>query len=170
MENDLHVARPTGKARSSLPALCSRPRTDTAVPEPSGKWSPSAGTPDPARSPPSAQMRLQTEPRARAFCLPVARWVQKATVSASPAPPRAQPGGDPALEPEPGPQESVGERKPGQRRETPRPVRQARRSDATCRRAAPALGFRPQPGLLPAPPTGRSAGCFRLGREPATLL
>jgi hypothetical protein len=43
------------------------------APEPSGKWSPSARTSDLARSPPTAQMRVQTEPRARAFCVPALR-------------------------------------------------------------------------------------------------
>ncbi|XP_034844311.1 uncharacterized protein LOC117999373 isoform X4 [Mirounga leonina] len=95
----ISILRLVPKACSSLPWLCRRPlpppRTGTDVPEPSGKWSPSAGTPDLARSPPSAQMRLQTEPRARAFCFPAAQGVRRATPCARPVFPRAQPCGDP---------------------------------------------------------------------------
>lgn len=90
--NDLHFE--ADRKGPQFPPLALQALSGQAPmsPESSGKWSPSAGTPDPARWPPSAQMRLQTEPRARAFCLPAAPWVWKATVSAPPAPPRAQPG------------------------------------------------------------------------------
>lgn len=55
--------------------------------------------------------------------------------------------------------ESVGKRKPGQRRESPRPVHQARSFNATCCSAGQTLTFRPQrekgwalPASRPHPP------------------
>lgn len=87
-------------------------------------------------------------------------------MSASPPLPERSPEGS-APGPEPGPQESVGEESQ---------VRGARLRDPSVKRAAltPPAAARQLSGsglsLAPAGPPGRSAGCFRLGREPATLL
>ena len=140
----ISTSRPTRKARSSLPSLCRRPRTDTAVPEPSGKWSPSAGTP-------TRRGRLQVRRCDSRQSLGLEPFVspqlggsrRRRCPPPPPLPERCPEGIQPGSRSQVR-NESVGKRKPGQRRESPRPVRQARRSNATCCGAGQALRFRPQ--------------------------
>nr|XP_044602369.1 uncharacterized protein LOC123276709 [Equus asinus] len=78
----------------------SAPEDRHRVPEPSGNCSPSSGTPDRGRSPPSAQMRLQTEPEP--FVSPRLRGSARRLCPSRPSQSAAR--RDPALWPEPGPQ------------------------------------------------------------------